>query len=161
MSSTTTDTAVRTSIVVETPIERAFEVFTAEMQSWWPKEHHILQGELEAMVVEAHPGGRIYDRATDGSECTWAHVLAYEPPRRFCFSWAVSLTWEVETDPAKRSEVDITFLAEAPDRTRVEVEHRELQRHGDGWEQMRDAVGGPDGWAVGLRRFANAAAAAS
>jgi uncharacterized protein YndB with AHSA1/START domain len=155
-----TDTAVQLSIVVEAPIERAFAVFTDEMASWWPPEHHILEGELAAMIVEPRVGGAIYDRGVDGSDCRWARVLAYEPPDRFVFSWDISLQWQIETDLPKTSEVEVRFTSEGPDRTRVELEHRNLDRHGDGWERMRDAVGSPDGWGVGLRRFAAAVKAA-
>ena len=154
MTAETAITAVTTSIVVEAPQERAFRVFTDDMGSWWPPEHHILQGELDVMVFEPRVGGRIYDRATDGTECSWARVLVYEPPERVVFSWDISPQWEIEADPAKTSEVEIRFVAEGPRKTRVELEHRHLDRHGQGWEQMRDAVGSPDGWGVGLRRLA-------
>jgi uncharacterized protein YndB with AHSA1/START domain len=149
---------VTRTVTVEVPAARAFEVFTADMASWWPPEHHLLEGQLEEMVFEPRAGGRIYDRGTDGTECQWARVLVYEPPERLVFSWDISLQWKVETDPARTSEVEVRFVPEGPDRTRVELEHRHLERHGEGWEQMRDAVGSPDGWPVGLGRFAEAAA---
>jgi uncharacterized protein YndB with AHSA1/START domain len=85
-------------------------------------------------------------------------VLAYEPPHRFVFSWDISTEWKLETDPERTSEVEVRFLAEGDDRTRIELEHRHLDRHGDGWEQMRDAVGSPNGWGVTLRRFGERAA---
>jgi uncharacterized protein YndB with AHSA1/START domain len=81
--------------------------------------------------------------------------LAYEPPQRVVFSWDISAQWEIETDLEKTSEVEVRFVAEGPQRTRVELEHRYLERHGDGWEAIRDAVGSPDGWLKGLRRFVN------
>jgi uncharacterized protein YndB with AHSA1/START domain len=127
-------------------VQRAFEVFTQEMRSWWPEDHHVLQGELAEMVFEPHVGGRIYDRATDGSECTWSRVLAYEPPHRLVFSWDVSTSWGIEEDLEHTSEVEVRFIAEADSRTRVELEHRNLERHGDGWEGMHGAVGSPGGW---------------
>jgi uncharacterized protein YndB with AHSA1/START domain len=147
-------TAVRTSIVVDATPERAFMVFTAEMGTWWPPEHHLLDAELSETVFEPRAGGRIYDKGVDGSECTWARVLAYEPPDRVVFSWDIGLDWKVETDHARTSEVELRFVPDGPERTRVELEHRHLERHGDGWEAMRDAVGSPDGWGVGMRRFA-------
>jgi uncharacterized protein YndB with AHSA1/START domain len=150
------DTSVRTSIVVDAPIERAFAVYTEQMASWWPPEHHILQGELADMVFEPRVGGHVYDRGVDGAECRWGRVLAYDPPERLVFSWDISLQWE--TDPDKTSEVEVRFVAEAPNRTRVDLEHRDIERHGPGWEQMRDAVGSDDGWGRGLRRFAERAA---
>jgi uncharacterized protein YndB with AHSA1/START domain len=153
MTSQTTGSAVTTSIVVDAPIERAFSVFTQDIGSWWPPEHHILQAELADMVFEPRVGGAIYDRGADGSECRWARVLVYEPPTRVVFSWDISLEWQLETDPDKTSEVEVRFVPEGPGRTRVELEHRNIERHGEGWEQMRDAVGSPDGWGVGLGRF--------
>jgi uncharacterized protein YndB with AHSA1/START domain len=154
------DTSVRTSVVVEAPIERAFSVFTREIGSWWPPEHHLIEAQLAEMVFEPREGGYVYDRGVDGSECRWARVLAYEPPNRVVISWDINTQWRLETDPEKTSEVEVRFVAEATDRTRVELEHRNLERHGEGWEQMRSAVGSPDGWGIGLRRFADAARAA-
>jgi uncharacterized protein YndB with AHSA1/START domain len=151
---TVTDTSVRTSIVVEAPIERAFSVFTDDIGSWWPPEHHILEAELAEMVFEPREGGDVYDRGVDGSECRWARVLAYEPPSRVVLSWDIDTRWQIETDLERTSEVEVRFLSEAPDRTRVELEHRNLERHGEGWEKVRDAVGSPGGWAGGLRAFA-------
>jgi uncharacterized protein YndB with AHSA1/START domain len=148
------DTSVHTSIVVETPIERAFSVFTEGIATWWPPEHHLLEGELE-MVFEPFVGGNVYDRAADGSECRWSRVLAYEPPQRVVFSWDINLQWRLEADPEKTSEVEVRFAAKGPAQTLVALEHRHLDRHGEGWEQMRDAVGSPNGW--NLRPFAEAA----
>jgi uncharacterized protein YndB with AHSA1/START domain len=151
-------TSVRTEITVEAPIERAFSVFTDEIGTWWNPDHHILEGELAEMVFEPRVGGHIYDRNVDGRECHWARVLAYEPPNRLVFSWDINTQWQIETDPEKTSEVEVRFTAQGPDRTHVELEHRHLDRHGEGWEQMRAAVGSPNGW--DLWRFAEAAKAA-
>lgn len=153
MTTQTADTSVHASIVVDAPPQRAFDVFTADMASWWPPEHHILTGELAEMVFEPREGGAVYDRAVDGTECRWARVLVYQPPHRLVISWDITLDWQIETNPDRTSEIEVRFLPEAPDRTRVELEHRHLHRHGEGWEQMRDAVGSPDGWALNLRRL--------
>ena len=147
-------TSVTTAVDVQAPVEHAFRVFTEGIGLWWNPEHHILQAELAEMVFEPHVGGHIIDRGTDGSECRWARVLAYDPPRRVCFSWDINLHWQLEPDPAKTSEVEVTFTAEEPSRTRVVLTHRHLERHGQGWEQMRDAVS--SGWS--LARFAEVAA---
>jgi len=147
-------TAVTTSIVVDAPVDQAFTVFTEDIGSWWPSEHHILQAPLAAMVFEQEVGGHVYDVGTDGSECRWARVLAYEPPTRVVFSWDISLQWQVETDPARTSEIEVRFVPEGEHRTRVELEHRHIDRHGDGWEGLRDAVGSPEGWGAGLQQFA-------
>ncbi|MGH2869029.1 MAG: SRPBCC family protein [Solirubrobacteraceae bacterium] len=149
------NTSVRASVEVKAPIERAFEVFTADIGSWWDPTHHILQAELAEMIFEPRAGGHLYDRGVDGSECRWARVLAYEPPHRLVFSWDISTQWQLETDPRKTSEVEVRFTANGPERTRVELEHRNLERHGEGWEQMRDSVGSPGGWPTGMRAFAD------
>jgi uncharacterized protein YndB with AHSA1/START domain len=146
--------SVRTQVVVEAPIERAFSVFTEDVGSWWNPDHHILEAELAEMVFEPRAGGHVYDRGVDGSECRWARVLAYEPPDRIVFSWDINPQWQLESDLQKTSEVEVRFIPEAPERTRVELEHRHLDRHGEGWEGIRDAVGSPDGWPDGLRAFA-------
>jgi uncharacterized protein YndB with AHSA1/START domain len=147
-------TSVRKSIVVNAPLERAFTIFTEQMGSWWPPDMHILEAPLAEMVFEPREGGRIYDVGTDGSECQWSRVLAFEPPQRVVISWDINLQWQIETDPERTSEVEIRFTPEAEDRTRVDLEHRNLDRHGDGWERMRDAVGSPGGWNKGLTAFA-------
>ena len=154
MTTQTTDTAVTTSIVVEAPADKAFEVFTADIGSWWPPEHHIIQAPLAGMVFEPRVGGNVYDKGTDGSECRWSRVLAYDPPSRVVISWDISLSWELETDPAKASEIEVRFTPEDDSRTRVTIEHRHLDRHGEGWQQMRDAVGAPNGWNSNLTRLA-------
>ena len=147
-------TSVQRSITVDAPIDRAFSLFTEGMGTWWPPEHHILEGELAEMVFEPHEGGRIYDRGVDGTECSWARVLAYEPPSRVVFSWDINPGWQIEQDPEKTSEVEVRFTEEGAGRTHVELEHRCLDRHGEGWERMRDAVGSPGGWS--LQPFADA-----
>jgi uncharacterized protein YndB with AHSA1/START domain len=154
-------TPVEVSIEVQGSIEEAFEVFTDDMGSWWPADHHILQAELAEMVFEPRAGGRIIDRGVDGSECPWARVLVYDPPHQLVFSWDISLTWQIETDPSRSSEVDVRFTSVAADRTRVDLVHRNIERHGDGWEQMRGAVDSPEGWTVGLGRFARRVATGS
>jgi uncharacterized protein YndB with AHSA1/START domain len=150
----TAETAVQTSIVVDAPAQLAFDVFTQDMASWWSPDHHIIEAELAEMVFELREGGRVYDVGVDGSECQWARVLAFDPPERLVISWDITPQWKLQTDLAKTSEVEVRFIAEGPERTRVEVEHRHLDRHGDGWQGMRDAVGSPGGWNGGLRRYA-------
>ena len=153
MTMPATDTAVRESIVVDAPMERAFSVFTDGIVTWWPPEHHILEAELAEMVFEPRVGGQVYDRGVDGSECRWARVLAYEPPHRVVLSWDISPQWQTESDPAKTSEWEVRFVAETPQRTRVEIDHRNLDRHGEGWEGVRDGVGGDQGWPLYLSRY--------
>ena len=150
----TADVVVRRQIVVQAPIERAFDVFTERFGDFKPPEHNLLGAAIAETVFEPKVGGHIYDRAVDGSECHWARVLAYEPPTRVVFSWDISPQWQIETDPDNTSEVEVTFIAETPQRTRVELEHRNLERHGPGWESVRDGVAHDQGWPLYLARYA-------
>ena len=154
MESQTTETSIRNTIVVEAPIERAFAVFTEGFGRFKPREHNMLAVDIAETVFEPRVGGRIFDRGVDSSECTWARVLAFEPPERVVFSWDIGPTWQIETDHEKSSEVEVRFVAEDAGRTRVELEHRYLDRHGEGWEGVREGVGSEGGWPLYLDRYA-------
>jgi uncharacterized protein YndB with AHSA1/START domain len=158
MSTPASATSIRHEVVVEAPIERAFSVFTDGFGSFKPPEHNILGVELAETVFEPRVGGAVYDRGIDGSTCRWARVLAYEPPHRVVISWDINPQWQIETDLEKTSEVEVRFTPETAERTRVELEHRELDRHGDGWESVREGVDSEGGWPTYLRRFADVAA---
>jgi uncharacterized protein YndB with AHSA1/START domain len=145
---------VRRQIVVNAPIDEAFATFTARFGDFKPPEHNLLAAPIAETVFEPRAGGHIYDRATDGTECHWARVLVYEPPQRLVFSWDIGPTWQVETDPDNTSEVEVRFTEEDPHRTRVELEHRNLDRHGAGWESVRDGVADDQGWPLYLNRYA-------
>jgi uncharacterized protein YndB with AHSA1/START domain len=146
-------TAIHTQIVVEAPIERAFRVFTEDFDRIKPREHNMLGVEIAETVFEPREGGRVFDRGADGSEFRWARVLAFEPPDRVVISWDLNPQFQIESDRAKTSEVEVSFIAEGPERTRVELEHRHLDRHGEGWPSMRDAVEGDGGWPLYLQRY--------
>lgn len=150
------EATVRTEIVVNAPIERAFDVFTAKFDRIKPREHNLLGVDIAESVFEPRVGGRVYDRGVDGTECQWARVLAYEPPDRLVFTWDISPHWQLETDLGRASEVEVRFTAESPTRTRVELEHRHLDRHGDGWHGLVEGVRGDEGWPLYLQRFASA-----
>ena len=159
MTAQAQDTTVRTEIVVEAPIDRAFRVFTQNFDRIKPREHNMLGVDIAESVFEPREGGRVYDRGVDGSECQWARVIAYEPPERIVFTWDINPYWQIETDHDKASEVEVRFIAESTERTRVELEHRNLDRHGDSWEGMREGVRGDAGWPLYLQRFAAVALA--
>jgi uncharacterized protein YndB with AHSA1/START domain len=144
---------VRRQIVVDAPPEKAFEMFTARFGDFKPPEHNMLAVPIAETVFEPRVGGHIYDRGTDGSECRWARVLVYEPPARVVFSWDIGPTWQVEAEPDNTSEVEVRFVAEDAGRTRVELEHRNLDRHGPGWESLAGGVGADDGWPLYLDRY--------
>jgi uncharacterized protein YndB with AHSA1/START domain len=155
MTTSTKGTAVRLEIVVAAPQERAFRVFTQQFDRIKPREHNLLQVPIAETVFEARVGGHVYDRGADGSECRWARVLAYDPPHRVVISWDITPRWQIETDADRTSEVEIRFVAESAERTRVELEHRKLERHGDGWEGVRDGVASDSGWPLYLQRFSD------
>ena len=156
--STTQSEAVRFDVTVEAPVERAFEVFTGQFDRIKPRDHNTMApAAIVETVFETHVGGHVYDRGENGSICRWARVLVFEPPHRVVISWDISPTWQIVTDPAEASEVEVTFVAEGPSRTRVELEHRHLERHGQGWESVRDGVANPAGWPLYLQRFADLA----
>lgn len=149
------DAVVRHHIVVDIPLERAFAAFVERFGDFKPPEHNLLGAEITDTEFEPRVGGHIYDRAADGSECRWARVLAYEPPDRIVFSWDISPQWQLEADPSNASEVEVRFVAETPQRTRLELEHRHLDRHGPGWESIHDGVDGNAGWPLYLARYAD------
>ena len=128
---TQTGTAVHAELIIRAPIERAFAVFTERFGDIKPKEHNLLGSPIAETTFEPRVGGHIFDRAEDGSECHWARVLAFEPPDRVVFSWDISPYWQLESDPGNASEVKVRFIAESPDPTRVELEHRNLDRYAD------------------------------
>ena len=145
---------VRRHIVVEAPQDKAFAVFTERFGDFKPPEHNLLAVPIAETVFEPRVGGHIYDRGTDGSECRWARILAFDPPRRVVFSWDIGPTWQLETEPENASEVEVRFVEEAAGRTRVELEHRHIDRHGPGWEAVADGVGHDQGWPLYLERYA-------
>jgi uncharacterized protein YndB with AHSA1/START domain len=154
MTTQAKQTSIKTDVVVDAPLEQAFRVFTEKFDQIKPREHNMLEVDIAESVFEPREGGRVYDRGVDGSECQWARVLGYEPPDRIVFTWDISPQWQIETDLSRASEVEVRFIAEAPERTRVELEHRHLDRHGEGWEGLREGVRGDQGWPLYLGRFA-------
>jgi uncharacterized protein YndB with AHSA1/START domain len=150
----TTGMAVRKTITVRAPRERAFTVFTERFGTWWPAEHHIGAADLADAIIEPRVGGRYYERGVDGSECDWGRVLAYDPPDRVVLSWHLQGDWKYHPDPAKASEIEVRFIAEGPDRTRVELEHRHIERH-DLADDVLRGIDSPDGWSGILQRYAD------
>jgi uncharacterized protein YndB with AHSA1/START domain len=150
---------VQKKLSVNLPVERVFAVFTQDMGVWWPATHHIAKQAFTEITVEPRAGGRWFERAADGSECDWGRVLAWEPPHRVVFSWHLQADWNFDPNPEKASEVEVRFFAEGADKTRVELEHRKLERHGQSWEKVRTGVDSPGGWTFILETFAKAVAA--
>jgi uncharacterized protein YndB with AHSA1/START domain len=156
--SMTTATAVRHTITVAAPQERAFMMFTEGFDQWWPRTHKIGPSELAEAVLERREGGRWYERGVDGSECEWGKVLVWEPPSRLVLAWQITGEWAYDEDLL--TEVEVSFAPEGPDRTRVELEHRGLDAFGERADEMRGTFDSPGGWPGILERFAQAATAA-
>lgn len=151
------DVPVRKSVTVRTDAARAFRVFTEDLDSWWPRTHHIGKAPMKKAILEGKAGGRCYSEQSDGTECDWGRVLVWEPPRRLVIAWQVTPAWVYEPDLAKSSEVEVRFSSEPDGSTRVDLEHRYINRHGAGAEAMRTAVDSPNGW-MGLLRLYTARA---
>ena len=145
---------IRHGVVVNAPLERAFNVFTERFGDFKPREHNLLSAPIAETVFEPRVGGHIYDRGEDGSLCKWARILVFEPPNRVVFSWDIGPTWQIETDPSRTSEVEVRFTAESAERTRVDLEHRHIERHGEGWQSVAAGVDGDAGWPLYLGRYA-------
>jgi uncharacterized protein YndB with AHSA1/START domain len=145
--------SVRKTITVQASPERAFEVFTAGMDSWWPRTHHIGKSPMTKSVLEGRVGGRCYSEQADGTDCDWGQVLAWEPPTRLVIAWQITHTWGYEPDLTKASEVEVRFSAVGEGRTRVDLEHRYFERMGAGGEVMRKSVDSPGGWGSLLEMF--------
>jgi uncharacterized protein YndB with AHSA1/START domain len=152
---------VRRSITVEVSQERAFEVFTAQFGSWWPREYSIGEADMADFVLEPKVGGRWYEVGTDGTECDTGRVTAFEPPHRLTLAWHLDGAWQYDPDPTHASEVEVRFIAEGPSRTTVELEHRGFERHGDGADAVHGGVDDPRGWSYCLERFAAQVVAAA
>ena len=150
----TQDAVVKRHVVVNGTPEQAFTVFTRQFDAIKPREHNLLGSPIAETVLEPHVGGRILDRGVDGTECAWARILTFDPPDRLVFSWDIGPTWQLEESPENASEVEIRFVAESEGRTRVELEHRHLDRHGAGWPSRREGVADEQGWPLYLARFA-------
>jgi len=146
---------VRKSVRVGAPPERAFKVFTDGIGRWWPKTHHIGAADLDALVIEPKAGGRWYERGVDGSECDVGKVLVWEPPARLVLAWQLTADWKF--DPGLITEVEVRFLADGANATRVELEHRDLERYGERADGVRATIDSSEGWNGILQLFKQAA----
>jgi len=149
------DLLVRKSIIVNAPVAHVFAVFAEKQDTWWPRSHHIGAREQFTAILEPRAGGRWYERGDDGSECNWGRVLVWEPPHRLVLSWDINAEWKY--DPSVANEVEVKFIAEGRSRTRVELEHRKIERYGDKAAEMFKAFDSDGGWTGLLRAMAEAA----
>jgi uncharacterized protein YndB with AHSA1/START domain len=144
---------VQKTITVPTDPQRAFEVFTAKLSTWWPKSHSINEAEAADFVMEPVAGGRWYEVGVDGSECETGRVLEYDPPNRLLLAWHLDGNWAYDPDPATSSEIEVRFIAEGG-ATRVELEHRFLERHRNAVDDLRTSINGEGGWGSLLELYA-------
>jgi uncharacterized protein YndB with AHSA1/START domain len=155
------DGSVRQSITVAASPRRAFEVFTADFDSWWPRTHHIGPSPMTKAIIEGRVGGRCYSQQEDGTDCPWGQVLAWEPPHRLVIAWQITAQWGFEPDLSRASEVEVRFIDAGGGQTRVELEHRHFGRMGPDGVTMRTAVSAADGWGTLMDLFAARIAAAA
>jgi uncharacterized protein YndB with AHSA1/START domain len=152
------DVPIKKSVLVAASPERAFQVFTEAMSTWWPlRTHHIGKADAESVVIEPFAGGRWFERGIDGSECDWGRVRTWDPPRRLVLSWEITSDWR--HDPSIQTEVDVRFSAEGAS-TRVDLEHRLLHHYGEAAAQMRGIFESEKGWMGLLKAFAARASVA-
>lgn len=149
---------VQKTITVRASVQRAFDVFTHDFDSWWPRSHHIGKSPMKRAIIEGKAGGRCYSEQEDGTDCPWGSILEWDPPRRFVFAWMITPEWAYEPDLKKASEVEIRFTDIGGGQTRVDLEHRHFERHGDGGATMRTGVSAPGGWGTLLDLYAARAA---
>ena len=147
--------SITKSVVVKVDQQRAFDVFTTGIDSWWPRSHHIGESPLAKSVIEPREGGGWYGLCEDGTKSHAGHVIKWDPPNCVILAW--QLTGEWKYDPDFVTEVEVRFVAEAPDRTRVELEHRNLDRFGKYQEQMLETFTSDGGWTGLMQMFAAAA----
>ena len=145
---------VRKSVTVNANVDRAFRVFTEDFDSWWPRTHHIGKSPMKKGVVEGKAGGRCYTQQDDGTDCDWGQVLVWEPPHRIVLAWQITHEWGYQPDLAQSSEVEVRFTPTPDGGTRVDLEHRHLERHGAGAASMRTAVDSEGGWGGLLKLYA-------
>lgn len=163
MSSALANTAdsallVRKSIRVDVSREDAFDIFVRRFGQWWPLvTHHIGTQAAETAIIEPKVGGRWFERSTDGAECDWGRVKVWEPPGRFVLSWSITADWKY--DQQLDTEVEVCFVSEGPDATRVELEHRKLEAYGERAGMMRGIFDSEKGWGGLLAAYARAAGA--
>ncbi len=143
---------VRKSVRVNASAERAFDVFTHGFDRWWPRSHHIGDVPVKEFVLEPFTGGRWYERREDGSECQWGEVLRCEPPSCLVLAW--QLNPKFTYDPELVTTVEVRFVPESADVTRIELEHRDIDRMGDEAQPVRDKFDSPEGWGAIIEAFA-------
>ena len=153
MNRTIQPAPVRKVLTLPATPQRAFEVFTAGFDRWWPRSHTIGKSALKEAVLEPRAGGRWYGIDDDGSETEWGDVLVWEPPGRLVLAWRIGADWQYHADLL--TEVEVTFTAQSGGITRVDFEHRLLENMGDAAAAMRESVDGPGGWTSILQGYAD------
>lgn len=158
MSSANTTPPIYGKVTVGVPVERAFHVFTDSFNSWWPPEFHIGEAEVAEAILEPREGGRWFERGVDGSECDWGRVLTWEPPHRLVVTWQINGQWQFDPDPDHASEIEVRFIADGPEQTTIDLEHRLLERLVGGQAIYEAITSQGGGWSTILDRYDKAVA---
>lgn len=147
----TDSTMIHKEVIVNASQEKAFRIFTDGFDSWWPKTHHISKVEMEKAILEPKLGGRWYEKGVDGSECDWGKVIAWDPYSRFALTW--QLTAEYQYDPNFETEIDVRFEPLGSSKTRITLEHKNLERYGDKQKQVMGSIGNEEGGWGGIMKL--------
>lgn len=150
-------TEVRVEVTVKAPVGRAFQLFTERANDWWPRAYRLGKADRTGLVIEPRVGGRWYEEGVDGSSCDWGRVLAWDPPHGLTLAWQIGVGFVPETDPERSSRVDIRFAEHTPGRTTLTLVHSGFERHGEGWESLREGVAHDGGWPGILATFTGVA----
>ncbi|MGA2552713.1 MAG: SRPBCC family protein [Burkholderiaceae bacterium] len=145
------DATVRKTLSIGCSVAHAFTVFTEKMGQWWPATHHVGDVPFVEINLDRRTGGAWYEINANGERGEWGHVLAWEPPHRVILSWHLDAKFQYHPELERASELELRFIEEGPSRTRVELTHRHLERHGEGYEGLRELLDG--GWVGVMAQF--------
>lgn len=143
---------IQDAVTVDAPAEEVFKRFVESFGRWWPIAYSWGESEFATAVIEPQAGGRWYETLNDGTEKDWGEVRAFEPGSRLILSFNISPERTPEP-PERQSEVEFRFISESG-KTRVELEHRDLGKHGKNAERLRQGLESPQGWPLILASFA-------
>jgi uncharacterized protein YndB with AHSA1/START domain len=147
---------IQQTFILPVSADKAFELFVNQFDSWWPKEYTWSADGLETIAIEPKVGGRCYEQGPHGFECDWGRVLVHDPPKRLLFTWQISPNRVPQPNPENASEVEVTFKEEENGQTDITFIHRHFEKHGEGAEGYREAMGSSMGWPYILERYREA-----
>ena len=141
---------IERSVTIERARDEVFALYTQRAGTWWPLEIASHNGRLAVDVTyEPCAGGRVFETWRDGTEVVWGHILVWEAPGHFAYSYRPFAD-------ERLTEVELWFTEIGTDRTEVRVQHRGWEAHGQ--DGVQRSAGYNKGW---KRNFALLARAAS